>query len=143
VSAHSAAQDADEMHARAGHTVTASRQLLQWHTRVLLCAATCNRWRYRFKRTSVLGAACVLFRISIFIITRYNGIGHNNVQRMVVRKLILTTVFYFFISVRVSPFLQATILTFSQVTISFPSSLNCGFLTINVQTSSQRRYVDR
>lgn len=38
-----------------------------------------------------------------------------------------------------SPFLQATILTFCVVTISFDSILNCAFLTMNVHTSSQRR----
>lgn len=42
-----------------------------------------------------------------------------------------------------SPFLHATIFTFAADTISFDSILNCAFLTINVQTSSQRRYVCR
>ena len=42
-----------------------------------------------------------------------------------------------------SPFLHATILIFGAVTISFCSILNAGFFTMNVHTSSQRRYVWR
>jgi len=42
-----------------------------------------------------------------------------------------------------SPFLQAMILIFWAWTISFDSILKEGFLTMNVQTSSHRRYVFR
>ena len=42
-----------------------------------------------------------------------------------------------------SPFLHATILILEAETISFDSILKEGFLTMNVHTSSQRRYVWR
>ena len=48
---------------------------------------------------------------------------------------------HFFPASMASPFLHATILIFGAVTISFDSILNAGFLTMNVHTSSQRRYV--
>ena len=50
---------------------------------------------------------------------------------------------YFFPASMASPFLHATILILGAETISFDSILNVGFLTINVHTSSQRRYVCR
>ena len=42
-----------------------------------------------------------------------------------------------------SPFLHATILILAADTCSLDSILNVGFLTMNVQTSSHRRYVWR
>ena len=49
--------------------------------------------------------------------------------------------YYFFPASMASPFLHATILIFGADTISFDSILNVGFFTMNVHTSSQRRYV--
>lgn len=49
--------------------------------------------------------------------------------------------FHFFPASIASPFLHAMILILDAVTISFDSILNEGFFTINVQTSSQSRYV--
>lgn len=56
---------------------------------------------------------------------------------------IKTTSLYFFPVSIASPFLHATILIFCAETISLDSILNEGFFTMNVQTSSQRRYVCR
>src|SRR5258708_7166442 len=50
---------------------------------------------------------------------------------------------HFFPESITSPFLHAMILILEACTISFPSILNDGFLTTNVQTSSQNRYVCR
>ena len=50
---------------------------------------------------------------------------------------------YFFPDSIASPFLHATILILGVVTISFDSILKEAFLTMNVQTSSHRRYVWR
>lgn len=49
--------------------------------------------------------------------------------------------FYFFPASMASPFLHAMIFMRGADTISFDSILNDGFLTINVHTSSHRRYV--
>lgn len=49
--------------------------------------------------------------------------------------------YYFLPASMASPFLQATILIFGAETTSFDSILNCGFFTMNVHTSSHRRYV--
>ena len=55
----------------------------------------------------------------------------------------MAQVCHFFPASMASPFLHAMIFIRGADTISFDSILNDGFLTINVHTSSQRRYVCR